>query len=218
MRYRLAVLTHGDATTLGHTLFSFDAKVRPAPQETVLVIDGPTPAGMAEVADEEERFSLIQSLDPQEGFCGATARLWDLAGRVETEFVFWLEADFIFEREVDLTEMAEVLENPNLAQIALLRGPVNNDERQHGGVVHHHRARGATFTEHETWLEHTSYFTTNPSLMTIGFMRENPWPSYPAQCEGRFGIDLHARGYRFGIFGDGEPWVEHIGVRSGFGY
>ena len=64
-------------------------------------------------------------------------------------------------------------------------------------------------------------FTTNPSLMRRQFMAENPWPAeYDQRCEGLFGIDLRERGYSFGAWGSGEPWVRHLGRRdrSGWGY
>jgi hypothetical protein len=50
-------------------------------------------------------------------------------------------------------------------------------------------------------------------------MLENPWPAdVAAECEGRFGFELVERGYEFGYWGNGERWVDHIGVRTGKGY
>jgi hypothetical protein len=31
-------------------------------------------------------------------------------------------------------------------------------------------------------------------------------------------MDLRELGFDFAVWGSGEPWVEHVGVRTGFGY
>jgi hypothetical protein len=68
-------------------------------------------------------------------------------------------------------------------------------------------------------LRHRSFFSTNPSLLRRDFMVENPWPADGEPfCEGRFGLELVQKGYSFGIWGDGDIWVDHIGRREGFGY
>ena len=123
--------------------------------------------------------------------------------------------------------MARVLDMHNdLAELALMRGSVNNEERAAGGVIEKHIGRGDVFSKilshgddfDISWLSHRAYFTTNPSLMRKEFMYLNPWPDYERECEGRFAFDLRDRGYCFGIVGNGEPWVTHIGVRNGKGY
>jgi hypothetical protein len=152
----------------------------------------------------------------QRGFCGATRELWAGAAAGWCDYVFYLEHDFEFLRPVDLTQLAVVLDaNPALAQMALMRDAVNAEEKAAGGL---YESRPGQYAKRDGWLEHSAYLTTNPSLMSAEFMRRNPWPDYPDRCEGRFGIDLLDAGYRFGAWGTGEPWVRHIGERTGFGY
>lgn len=222
VNYTLILITHGDAPTLGRTLESFAEYVTPLPAIKIAFIDGPG------VSPTHVLGEWRMSMSPQqEGFCANTRRAWEAAAAGDG-YVFWLEHDFEFTRPVDLTHLAGVLdENPQLAQMALMRDAVNAEEKAAGGLYesrpgqYEPRLTDLPFTSEFTqvpWLEHRSYFSTNPSLMTAEFMRRNPWPDYPERCEGLFGIDLLERGYRFGVWGTGEPWVRHIGQRTGTGY
>ncbi len=60
--------------------------------------------------------------------------------------------------------------------------------------------------------------TTNPCLFPSRLAHEQPWPEVSQFCEGVYGIQLREAGYRFAFWGNGEQWVEHVGVRDGFGY
>ena len=229
--YRLAVLTHGNMETLNQTLDSFFAHVSPRPSEVFVYADGVSAAdrrAWMESRDLDDRFHLRFGPD-QQGFCVATGMLWRWVSEPPDPYVFWLEHDFEFLRDVDLRELAVVLDSDHrLAQMALVRGAANPKERDAGGLI---ESRPGEFDQmcgvydgrfvHPTppWLRHRAFFTTNPSLMRRRLMAERPWPmDGRGSCEGRYGIDLVAAGYEFGFWGAGEPWVEHIGVRNGFGY
>lgn len=298
MNYRLVVLTHRNAEPLPTTIRSFADHVSPRPSSVLLRWDRPTvldPAGMAAGIREYLACAVYSDWHTAAGFCESSKRAWaiavsgmgiphPLAEEAAYEHVFWLEHDFVFTRNVDLRDLAAVLDtnqgstvavpehmpgNPSstgltgykttvggLAQMALMRNAVNNQEKAAGGLFEsrpgQYMARGTAcsgcggelawvtttppgysgwacttlggcshppLAPAPVWLEHRSYFTTNPSLMRRAFMAEHPWPDYPDQCEGRFGIDLIQAGYSFGVWGDGSPWVEHIGAaRTGFGY
>jgi hypothetical protein len=230
--------THGPTDTLERTLASFLENVTPAPARVYLHQDGPGSPHFYREGGFPVPLILPGGFEAL-GFCGATRRAWaDAASLTEHDYVFWLEHDFTFDRPVALVELAALLDgHPTLAQVSLMRGPENAAERAAGGLYEAHpeafEARTEWFdwfggppgdpeTPHELrerpWLDHAAYFTTTPSLMTRGFMAENPWPVYPSECEGRFGLDLVGRGYRFAVWGSGEHWVTHIGTRSGFGY
>lgn len=217
MRYALAVLTHDDGkegATLAATIGSFDQHVSPPPVRRMVVQDGPC----ALPPHGPYGWDCL-TLPRPSGFCVATEALWELAaaGR-DYDYVFWLEHDFAFKRAVELTGLAVALdENPHLAQMSLVRDSVNADEREHGGVIAKHIHRGDDFTDRGRWLEHTAYWTTTPNLMTREFMVENGWPSGP-ECEGKMGAAMRAQAFTFGAWGDGEPWVEHTGQRTGKGY
>lgn len=240
MRYRLIVLTHGDCAPLEATLASFAAHVTPAPESCVLVYDGPELYG---ALSPHPNLSAVETEIPwtiatmpegrQGGFCAATRRAWSFGGgenalsHQEHDHVFYLEHDFLFLRRVDLRDLAAPLDsNKRLAQMALMRDAVSEEEHAAGGLFELRRSgyqQLASFLPGPSgapveYLEHTAYLTTNPSLMRRDWMADHPWPDYPQQCEGRFGIDLVADGWRFGAWGEGEPWVRHAGVRTGFGY
>lgn len=194
MKYLLSVLTHDITETMAtEAIESFLDHVSPKPQSVFLHCD-----------------------NPQEGFCKATRKLWERSSQSPHEFVFWLEHDFRFVREIDLLPLAGVLRRYlYLTQISLMRQAVNEQEKAAGGLYEAHRD---DYDLKEGWMEHLICHTTNPSLMRTEFMRENPWPDYRDQCEGRFSGDLRARGFSFGMWGAGEIHVEHIGERTGFGY
>lgn len=234
MKYRLVVITHGDAPTLEDTLAAFAEHAKPAPAEMVCVIDGPgrlppVPYRLGEDGITIDQWEIDQT-PTQEGFCAATRRGWELGARAGVDYVFWLENDFLLTRSVDLRMLARVLDaEPMLAQMQLMRNAVNEHERTAGGL---YQSRPGQYEPRQVWIapapghpaqgwpwrEHRSYVTTNPCLMRRTFLAANPWPDHPSECEGRFGIDLVALGYRFGVWGEGEPWCEHIGTRTGFGY
>lgn len=240
MKYVLACLSHGypDSTYQERTLASFVKHVTPLPTVTVFHHDGP---GVASVGNPPGPKTHNVGGD-QLGFCRATAALWDealiAAKAYECDHVFWLEHDFVFRRDVKLELLAAVLaprpDIGKLAQVSLMRNAVNLTERAAGGLYEsrlgEYRPRRLRAQENpvgaqdEPYLTHGSYFTTNPSLMTVRFMAEHPFAAGASrlpqdiECEGRYGLELIRSGWEFAVMGGGEPWVEHIGVRTGEGY
>lgn len=216
------VLTHGDGEPLAASLTAFYRHVTPEPTEVRIVHDGPVRMRRMEDALRAAPRAEVETI-PRSGFCGATAYMWERAAEMwergtglAVDYVFWLEHDFEVTRDVDLTDLSEVLDRqPMIAQMSLMRDAVNADEIEAGGL---YELRRDEFVPRDSWLDHASYMTTNPSLMRRQFMADNPWPEYPEECEGLFSIDLAARGYRFGVWGDGSPWCRHTGKRTGFGY
>lgn len=168
---------------------------------------------------------------PRRGFGGALAHAWRVvSARSAAEFVFHLEADFTFNRGVDLDEMARVLaENHQLAQMALRRQAWAPQEVAAGGVVEMHpEAYIQCWDGSQRWLEHELVYTTNPHLVRMGLVRRG-WPDVPqsevayTQYLLREGPPWRMRGERlkFGYWGErtDAPWVHHIGdERVGHGY
>ena len=222
MRYLLVVVTHGDNTyCLPQTVTAFNAHATPAPVATLLMKDGDCDG----IRVPPPRLVEIRN-NTQQGFCVTTETAWRFAASwPNIDYVFWLEHDFLLTRPVDLTNLATLLHlDAKIAQVALMRNAVNHMEQAAGGLFESRRGEYTQdmFDTPETglhgFLRHRSYFTTNPNLMRRDFMEQHPWPPYPDRCEGRFGADILNGGYQFAVWGDGEPWVEHIGVRDGFGY
>lgn len=213
--YLLAIPTNGRAC-LRETLESFRQRVSPSPRGVLVFEDGcqVEPFGGGTEWNGVS-WAAFGSAEPV-GFCAATSVLWNEAARAEIDFIFWLEDDFLFNRELELRPLAEVLfEQPRLSQMGLMRGPANSDEEAAGGVI---AAMPEAYHFHDTWVETRRNHSTGCSLMRRAFMEANPWPLYESECEGQFSLDLLARGFTFGVWGQGEAWVEHVGQRAGFGY
>jgi hypothetical protein len=216
--YRLVVLTNG-RDCLRETLEAFRERVHPQPTEAVFVVDGGVSRALELVTPWNAVPWTVERLCPPIGFCRGTAYAWAYASADGPEFVFWLEDDLVIQREVELEPLAEVLRaEPRLTQMALMRGPANAAEKLAGGC---RALRPDLYEEVDgLWLASRTNHSTTCSLMRRSFMLAEPWPSYERECEGRFSIDLLERGYYFGVWGLGEPWVEHIATdqRTGFGY
>lgn len=164
---------------------------------------------------------LVRDDDHRLGFAGAIREGWREALDTDADYIFHLESDFAFRRPVPLDDMVAVLRShPQLVQMALLRQPVNEQEKAAGGLV---QQRPHTYALREdgdrAWLEHSNFVTTNPCVWPR-WVVERGWPQIP-QSEGHFGIDLFASdpSLRAAFWGRGEEWVEHLGsVRAGVGY
>lgn len=212
MKYTLALLTYGDAPTLSDCVHFLAKRIRPRPTSLLCVIDGP---GRLPPIEPLGPWQIEQSAQ-QEGFCAATQRMWKLASQSKHPYVFYLENDFILLRQLDLQPLANVLDcNPMLGQMQLMRTAVNRKELSAGGLF---ESRPGEYKSRGDWLEQKSYVTTNPSLMRTSFLANNPFDEAVSDCEGIFGTKLVAAGYSFGVWGDGSPWVRHVGRRQGFGY
>lgn len=167
---------------------------------------------------------------PRQGFAGAIHYAWEMLRLTSgADYVFHVEQDFRFNRDIDLAAMAGLLDDqPHLAQIALRRQPWNDAERAAGGIVEQHPASYADCTDGaREWLEHRLFYTTNPSLIRRSLVARG-WPLVP-RSEGEYSHYLLRTGtpeatpeqVRFAYWGrrDDAPWVEHIGhQRTGTGY
>lgn len=149
------------------------------------------------------------------GYTGARRRLWAyLKKRALGSHVFATEDDFVYDRDVDLEPMLATLEaNPELRQLALLRGPYYPRELEAGGVL------GTLKTPHELvnhlrehpFVRHRDHFTANPSLFARSLV-DVPWPDTKSS-ERVFGDNvLRDPSAAFAYWGAGEPWVSHIGA------
>jgi hypothetical protein len=237
MRYLLVVVTHGASLHLDRALHSFSEWVTPRPVLGLLWIDGPDVADAAVSAIRHHGDWVVTGSEEQRGFCNTYTDAWDeaviYAEQHDCDFVFWLESDFLVRRSVSLEALAGLLASDHsLAQVALMRNACNPEEAAAGGLFESRPGEYSpeSFTNEtasasrvrirgHSWLRHRSYFTTNPNLMRRDFMASCPWPGrHVSDCEGLYTMDLRELGFDFAVWGSGEPWVEHIGVRTGFGY
>lgn len=224
--YPAICLTNGRGDCLTRTLDSAREHLRGLTEIAVLN-DCPDPEYAAwldaNAADPLRDISVVH-LPPPHGYWRAMRAVWDLACTAGGP-VFFLEDDFVIQAEVNVADLAAVLDaHSHLVQIALLRQPWFANERAHGGLIEALEAQGQVFTERSDgthhWVEHHAVFTGNPSLIPARtFARD--WPT-GAWSESRFARDLfanpNARGAYWGRRTD-PPRVEHIGTeRVGTGY
>lgn len=163
----------------------------------------------------------IDDSSHQLGFAGAIQRAWDLLLSVsQADYVFHVEDDFVFRRDVDLLEMVDVMErHPHIAQMALMRQPWSPEEKRAGGFVALDPDAYIEVSDGEhAWLEHRKFWTTNPAIYRRSLCKRG-WPDAP-RSEAKFGDHLFLDSQvRCAFWGAGEVWVEHIGTeRAGTGY
>jgi hypothetical protein len=124
--------------------------------------------------------------------------------------VFDVEEDFLI-HDAPLVDMRAVLEaNDRIANMVLVRQPVNPVEKQRGVL----EAQPGTFTFHDGWIEHCNGFWLNPAVYHSSTVKR-----YDAAVESTLTVKMKADGYSFGYwggFGD-EPRCTHIGDEQGMG-
>lgn len=177
-------------------------------------------ASLRETLPDVDHTVVIDDRAHALGFAGAVAEGWRQALATGADYVFHAELDFLYLRPVDLAGMIAVLTaRPHLVQIALLRGSVNEQEHEAGGVIEQHPDDYTTVQwAGWVWREHRRHVTTNPCVWPR-WVIERGWPQRD-QSEGRFGMELFAedRARRAAYWGTTVD-VEHIGdVRAGTGY
>lgn len=221
----LICMTDGRKQCMSKSMLSLERNVGTAFFERKFIFDDSADREYAEWLDLSfPDFDIIHH--PQRlGFCGAVHNAWKyVKANTSTDFIFHIEDDFTYNQPLYLGKMMAVLRlEPWLAQLALLRQPVNEEERRAGGIFGKHGEENFHQKSHSImnahWVEHDIFWTTNPSLFRREILDEG-WPTEP-QCEGMFSIALRMKGFKFGFWGkkDDAPRITHIGnTRAGTGY
>lgn len=163
----------------------------------------------------------IVSSGKRSGFGGAMIRATHLELSSGEPWAFHVEDDFIFQRDVHICDMQMAMtKHPHLVQMALRRQAWFPAEVAAGGVV---EQNPSAYEDHfglgSEWLEHSEFYTTNPSLLCRGFLAGHPWPK-GNHSEAAFARSALRDGSKSGYWGSrhDDPWVHHIGVRQGTGY
>ena len=215
MNTTLLVFTDGRADCLLRTIQSFELNLN-GQLNPLLMIDDSANPGYAEWLDSNFQDYLITHNSKRLGFAGAVQRGLSLLLK-DTDYVFWLEDDFVLNRKVNIDEMTTILEShPYLAQVVLKRQPINSEERDAGDILALHPQ---DYIDKEGWVEHSRNFSTNPNLTPYRITRLG-WPNAP-DSEKKFSQMLIKNGYQFAYLGQksDSPLVEHIGTeRVGNGY
>lgn len=106
------------------------------------------------------------------GLSGSIRTLWGQAYRAEADYIFHVEEDFTFNEKIDIGKMVDLLDSHSaMAQVALVRQPVNGDEAAAGGMLNFHYpdAEELTYQTYDDWapqigVAQNKLFTLNPSL------------------------------------------------------
>jgi hypothetical protein len=212
----VAVLTVGRLPYLTKTLASLQEQVTGFGR--VVIFDD---SGDRDVTDALYRMEVngqpvsVASWGQNLGYTKAMDTAWGwLATHDPASHFFHLEEDFTFDRPVHLPDLVDLLDRkPILDQVALLRHACFPREFRAGGIVEEHPD---AYVRHPDHLEHELVFTCNPSvyrreLVDVG------WPQVP-RSERAFTRARVKEGRKFAYWGDGTPWVTHIGAeRAGVG-
>ncbi len=203
---------------LRQTLASFTEQVHgPIVQRVIYDCWGDTEirAELQELGAEHGFYVVGPAVRPD--FTGSMVAMWRyLAKRAKGDYIFQIEDDFVFEREVDLEPMiATLTDDDHLVQVALLRDACYPDERETGGILGWPLP---AFTFRDGWFEHRQFWTNNPSLFRRS-LTAVPWP-VGHHSETLFGeMVFKDPAARAAFWGDGTNWIRHIGeVRAGAGY
>ena len=165
---------------------------------------------------------LIDDSEHRLGMAGAVNEAWRRLPD-DTDYVFHLEEDFEFLRDVPVDLMAETLERaPHLSQMVLKRPGWSAEEKAAGGIVEMHPESYADHSYPDGgkgvvhWLEHKRIFSMNPCLYPVEITRDG----YPSGNEAAFTQQMLSKGYVFGIWGERaeDPYCEHLGAVRGNGW
>lgn len=205
----IGVLTTGDRSTLADTIDSLDAQVSGPIGRKLILVDG---TNLPEF-DGWETMRLGRGL----GYAKAVRAAQQMLLGSGQPWVFWSEDDFTFNQPVDLTQMQAAMNaDRHMVQMSLMRQAWYDHEVDAGGVV---EADTEAFTSHVTHLTHRAYWTANPHLTHRMVLAEHQWPTR-RDSERVFARQVFADPHSTaGVWGDGTPWVTHIGAeRAGHGY
>ena len=220
----VVMMTNGRFGQIVQTVRSLEAMVGPF-SDRVICDDSGDPAYAARL---REAFPAWRVMAHEHiGHGPAVVYAMEQALAMETDWVFWTEDDFEYQRPVDIAAMARVMEaeGPDLKQMVIRRQAWSPPEVAAGGMIE--RFDPSLFVEHASpegaWIEHRQFFSLNPHLIQRHALQSicDLWPARP-NSEHLAGLRIFAEGStaRCGLWGakSDPPWVLHDGVRTGSGY
>ena len=209
MRFALVVTTDG-RPYIDETLQSLRENLNPWPGYRFIVNDSADRACEQQVGEAYPDFTQVAHVH-REGFAATVRDAWTEAVASGADYIFHAEDDFTYNEPVNLYHLATLLDaNTHLAQIALKRQPVNDEERATGDFMLTRPPQ--TWRDTGELVEHDLNFTTNPSLIpasVVAGLLAQPEPlSEPTVTR-----LLQAAGYNFAYLGhtSDPPRVHHIG-------
>lgn len=206
----------GRADEIKETVQSFEERVHGTIHSLTIVDDSGDRDYGRWLEKEFSNRALIIHHGQNLGYRRMMEQTWKHIARTEgAPYIFWSEDDFSFERDIQLDDLASVLEHDHkLAQVVLLREAFYPRELEAGSIPNEHPE---SYTRREAnglpYLEHTRFFSCNPSLMRRELFTSAAWPETGAgsDSEALMGPRLTALGWHFAFFGEGESWIRHTG-------
>ena len=121
----------------------------------------------------------VDDSDHELGFAGAIAEGWRRVLETDADWVFHLEADFIFQRPVPLDRMIAGAETAPGARPGGAQAPaVERAERLPAVSSRSARRLPQRVEGGDIWTEHRVVFTDEPELYPAALCRQ-PWPQEP---------------------------------------
>jgi hypothetical protein len=202
---------------------SFEESVWVSPEATIKIVDDSGDYEYRSWVTDQFAYPLVSVGEHALGYNAAMLKIWELARSYD--HVFMVEDDFVFNREVDLADMIEVLDfDLGIAQLVLLRQAWFGNEVAAGGLIPALQQMGHGVDEAgvlmNRLLVHRATWSTNPNLFRGGdWVEDHPWPIGDGS-EYRFGQALFATepDTVCAYWGNGEEYVTHDGARKGYGY
>lgn len=217
MKIALIVFTDGRRQYIHDTIVSAEQLLKGPIGPKIIFDDSGSEENHQWLKDNFPEFDVSYKKTRQ-GFGGAINSAWDHSKKYEFDYLFHLEDDYLFNREIPLESMVEVLRyNPNVYQMALRRQAWNTEEINAGGVIERWPEE---FHQQDGWISHRRWFTSNPSLYRRSLIEEREYPT-AKDAEGWFSISLinSSPEVQFGYWGQktDPPWVTHTGIQRSVG-
>lgn len=169
MKICIIILTDGRNDYLARTLESLDSKVvfpEGAEVYKVMVDDWPAERDLKTLKKLVKKYSIDKLVLNAEnlGIDKTVQKAWSLLP-VDTEYVWHQENDFEYLEEIKVLPMIKILENPTIVQVALVRQPWFDDEKDAGSLLKTRpgRFRQASVSNIDVVI-HRDHFTHNPSI------------------------------------------------------
>ena len=211
----LIVITDGRQACISETIPSMRKNLNYDFYEKIIINDSADSRYHQYLVSSYPDFRVV-SHETRRGLAGAVQSAWSSVSK-DADYIFHLEDDFIFNKELDIDVLIELLESKdNLAQMALVRAPVNPPEENVGGFVFQNLQ---DYHQRDGFFDHQRLFTLNPSIYKKS-LTDIGWPDRGGESD--FTSKLHGidGSYCFGFIGNiyDKPYVTHIGGRRSEGW
>lgn len=211
----LVVITDGRQDCIEQTISRLESLVSFHFFERIIINDSADVRYHNYLKNKFPQFNIV-SHETRRGLAGAVQSAWSSVSK-ETEYVFHLEDDFLFNEEPNIEAMINLLKNnPHLVQMALVRASVNPPEEEVGGFVFQNLQ---DYYQKDGYFEHARLFTLNPCIYPMSTVKIG-WPDHGGESEFTSKVHSIDSNLRFGFYGDiyDPPRVTHIGGRRSEGW